>query len=78
MAVIEDACGVSSPRPHTTDRTCVSIGKIVAMISAVNSTCRAEAEPVAEDDAEAEAEAGGCFLSHQKDGGPAIFWQAAL
>ena len=29
------------------------------MISAVNSTCGAEAEPAAEEDAEAEAEAGG-------------------
>ena len=34
-----------------------ALGKIAAMISAVNSTCRAEAEPAAEDDAEAEAEA---------------------
>ena len=57
---IEDACGVSSPLPHATCRSCVSIGKIVAMISAVNSSTRgAEAEPAeAEDDAEAEAEAG--------------------
>ena len=29
------------------------------MISAVNSTCVAEAEPAAEEDAEAKAEAGG-------------------
>ena len=55
--VIEDACGGSSPHPHTTCRSCVSIGKIAAMISAVNSTCRAEAAAAAEDDAEAEAEA---------------------
>ena len=51
---IEDACGGSSPHPHTTCRSCVSIGKIAAMISAMNSTCRAEVEP-ATDDAEAEA-----------------------
>ena len=37
----------------------MSIGKIAAMISVGSSTCRAEAEPAAEDDAEAEAEAGG-------------------
>ena len=37
----------------------MSIGKIAAMISARSSTCGAEAEPAAEDDAEAEAEAGG-------------------
>ena len=56
---MEDACGGSSPHPHTTCRSCVSIWKIAAMISAVNSTCRAEAEAAAaEDDAEAEAEAG--------------------
>ena len=59
LIAIEDACGGSSPHPLATCRSCVSIGKIAAMISAVNSTCRAEAEPAAaEDDAEAEAEAG--------------------
>ena len=36
----------------------MSIRKIVAMISAVNSTCRAEPAAAAEDDAEAEAKAG--------------------
>ena len=55
--VIEDAYGGSSPHPHTICRSCVSIGKMAAMISAGRSTCGAEAEPAAEDDAEAEAEA---------------------
>ena len=36
-----------------------ALGRIAAMISAVNSTCGAEAEPAAEEDAETEAEAGG-------------------
>ena len=34
------------------------------MISAANSSCRAEAEPAAEDDAEAEAEAGRVHGEH--------------
>ena len=57
-SVIEDAYGGSSPHPLATCRSCVIIGKIAAMISAVNSTCGAEAEPAAEEDAEAKAEAG--------------------
>ena len=48
LDVLEDARGVSSPHPHTTWRSCVSIGKIAAMISTVNSTASgAEAEPAA-------------------------------
>ena len=36
-----------------------ALGKVAAMISAVNSTCGAEAKPAAEEDAEAKAVAGG-------------------
>ena len=56
---IEDAYGGSSPHPLSTCKSCVSIGKLAAMISAVNSTCGAEAEAAAEEDAAAKAEAGG-------------------
>ena len=44
--------------PVTRDPRDTLITKMAAMISAINSTCGAEAEPAAED-AEAEAEAGG-------------------